>query len=82
MTDYPIARTIGELISILSDMDPNTVPMSHEPPFTGVKVVEQNNGKVMIASLWDTDEGRAQRAEHKLAKVAHTPTKPNLQKPQ
>lgn len=62
MTDYQIARTVGELIAILSEMDPSAVPMSHEPPFTGVKVVAQDNGKVMLASLWNTDEGRAFRA--------------------
>lgn len=74
MEDYPIARTVGELIAILSKLDPNSVPMSHEPPFTGVKVVAQDDsGKVMLASLWNTEEGRAQRAAEKLEMASRQP---------
>lgn len=66
MTDYPIARTVDELIAVLSELDPQAVPTSHEPPFTGVKVVLQDSGKVMLASLWNTGEGRELRAAEKL----------------
>lgn len=61
MTEPRIVRTVSELVAVLGQLDPNTVPTSHEPPFTGVKVVPQDNGKVYIASLWNTAEGRQMR---------------------
>ena len=64
--NYTICRTVADLIAELSKLPPDTVPLSHEPPFTGIKVVPQEGGgKVMLASLWNTDEGRAQRAAEK-----------------
>lgn len=64
MTQAPrICRTVAEIITVLGDLDPATIPISHEPPFTGVKVVPQDNGKVYIASLWNTTEGREMRGK-------------------
>lgn len=67
---YPIARTVAELINELAKLPPEAVPHSHEPPFTGVKIVPGDNGRVYIASLWNTDEGRAERAERKKTMAA------------
>jgi len=43
-------RTVGELIAVLQQFPAETVPFSYEPPFTGCLVVEQSNGRIMIAS--------------------------------
>lgn len=65
---HTICRTVADLIVELSKLPPETIPTSHEPPFTGVKVVPQEGrGKVFIASLWNTDEGRTERATAKAA---------------
>jgi hypothetical protein len=42
--------TVGELIAVLQGLPPETIPFSYEhPPFTGCLVIQQNDGKVMIA---------------------------------
>lgn len=43
-----IANTAGQLIDILSKLDPDTVVMTIDPPFDGVKVVPQGDGKALI----------------------------------
>lgn len=60
-----IVRTVTDLIAELQKLDSDTIPISHEPPFTGVQIVPQEDGKVYIASLWNSDEGRAYRAARK-----------------
>jgi hypothetical protein len=44
-----IYRTIGELVAALQKLDQNAVPYSIGIPFTGVQLVAQDNGKVLIA---------------------------------
>lgn len=63
MTEPRICHTVAELIEFLGELDPNAVVMSHEPPFTGVYVVPQSTGQILIASLHSTDEGKAYRDE-------------------
>jgi Iap family predicted aminopeptidase len=65
MTQNTIVRTAGELIEALKAFDPASKLISHEPPFTGVQLVEQGNGSILLASLWNSDEGRAYRAASK-----------------
>lgn len=55
-------RTVKELIDTLSQLDQESTPISHEGPFTGVRVIPQESGNVLIASLWNTDEGRDYRS--------------------
>lgn len=64
-----IVKTVSDLIAELQKLDGATIPISHEPPFTGVQIVPQEDGKVYIASLWNSAEGRAYRAASK-----HQPT--------
>jgi hypothetical protein len=45
-----IVTTVADLIRELSKLPANTVPISLEPPFTGVKIVQQDNGKVLLSS--------------------------------
>jgi len=54
-----VAKTVSELIEILREMPPETVPYGPEPPFTGVAVGDPHEGKVGIFSMRDTPEGRA-----------------------
>lgn len=65
MTQNAIVRTAGELIEALKAFAPACKVISHEPPFTGIQLVEQGNGSILIASLWNSDEGRAHRAASK-----------------
>lgn len=41
-------RTVGALREALAALPDDAVPMTPEPPFTGVKLVPQNSGKVLI----------------------------------
>lgn len=74
MTDATTARTVIDLIETLQRLDPMAPVISHEPPFTGVQVVPQGDGSVYIASLWNSDEGRAERASRPATKATATPS--------
>lgn len=56
-----ICRNAGELIKALAEFEAGATVFASEPPFTGIKLVPQSNGKLLIASLYDTEEGRAYR---------------------
>lgn len=43
-----ICKTVGELIAELQKLPSETVPISLEPPFNGVKLVPDHNGKVLF----------------------------------
>ena len=43
-----ICRTVAELIVELQKLPPETVPLSLEPPFDGVRLVPDANGKVLF----------------------------------
>jgi len=73
MTGNTIARTVIDLIEVLQRLDPGALVISHEPPFTGVQVVPQGDGSVYIASLWNSDEGRAERASRPATKATAKP---------
>lgn len=45
-----IIRTVGELIKELEKLPSSTIPISLEPPFDGIKLVPQGNGKVLFSS--------------------------------
>lgn len=51
-----VIKTVADLIDVLSRMEPTAVPISTEPPFTGVRITVcdpdegQEHGKVMIHS--------------------------------
>ncbi len=51
-----VIKTVGELVEILSRMDPDTVPISTEPPFDGIRItvcdpeVDTGQQKVLIHS--------------------------------
>jgi hypothetical protein len=46
--DEVVCNTVGELIAALSKIPPETIPIGIEPPFDGIKVVPQTNGKVLF----------------------------------
>lgn len=64
------ARTVIDLIEVLQRLEPGAPVISHEPPFTGVQVVPQEDGSVYIASLWNSDEGRAHRVSRKATQAS------------
>jgi len=41
-------RTIKELIEALERLDQDAVPMAAEPPFSGVRLILQESGKILI----------------------------------
>ena len=43
-----ICKTVAELIAELQKLPPETIPISIDPPFDGVKIVGQENGKVLF----------------------------------
>jgi hypothetical protein len=43
-----VCNTVGELIEALSKLPPETVPIGIDPPFDGIKLVVQHNGKVLL----------------------------------
>lgn len=43
-----ICRTVSEIITELQKLPPETTPISLEPPFDGVALVAQSNGKVLF----------------------------------
>lgn len=43
-------RTVKELIEALQRLNQSAVPMAAEPPFTGVRVILQSSGKVLICT--------------------------------
>lgn len=43
-----IATTVSELVSILQTMSPSARIYTIEPPFDGVKLVEQGDGAILI----------------------------------
>ena len=49
-----VVRTVGELREALAKFPDDTVPFSWEhPPFTGVCLVPQNSGKLLIGPADD-----------------------------
>lgn len=49
MSDTVICRTAAELIEALKKLPPDTGIYTREPPFTGVSVVPQGDGKLLFA---------------------------------
>lgn len=43
-----IASNVGELIDILKKLDPSAKVLTTEPPFDGLKVVNQKNGSFLF----------------------------------
>lgn len=43
-----LVDTVADLIEVLQMMDPKAVPVGPWPPFTGVRVVSQTSGHVLI----------------------------------
>ena len=43
-----VANTVAEWIAILSKLPPDTVPFTIDPPFDGVKVSVQGDGKILL----------------------------------
>lgn len=41
-------NTVGQLIEALKGIDPATVVATMAPPFTGVRLIQQQDGKVII----------------------------------
>ena len=53
-----IALTVGELRNLLEQFPDETVPFSWEhPPFTGVCLVPQNDGKLLIGPADERAKG-------------------------
>lgn len=48
-SDYGVAETIGNLMALLGMFDPHRTPVTIEPPFTGVRVIPQESGSILIA---------------------------------
>jgi hypothetical protein len=48
-----IIKSIAVLIEELKKLPQDSVPVASEPPFEGVRLVPQPDGKVLIASLRD-----------------------------
>lgn len=46
-------KTVGELRAELAKLPDDCVPISLEPPFDGVLLVPQNDGKVLFATQRD-----------------------------
>ncbi len=45
-------RTVAELIEALKALPPDTVPISLDPPFAGVEIVPQEDGRsVLLAPI-------------------------------
>lgn len=49
MSDAIICRTAAELIDALKKLPPETGIFTSEPPFTGVMIVPQDDGKMLFA---------------------------------
>lgn len=52
-----IHKTVADLIDALSQIDQSAVPHSMDAPFTGVRLVPQNDGKILIAPPPREDKG-------------------------
>lgn len=48
--DSAVRQTVGDLIEALSGLPKDTNVFTLRPPFTGVVLIPQNNGSVMITS--------------------------------
>ena len=48
-----IAKTVSELTALLASLPPDAVVFSVEPPFSGVKLVPQDSGGVLVAPIRD-----------------------------
>lgn len=48
-----IAQTVSQLAALLATLPPDAVVIAKEPPFTGVKLVPQDSGKVLVAPIRD-----------------------------
>lgn len=52
MSEYPIARTVAELIAELQRLDPTAAVFTSQPPFTGVQVIRQKeSGDVFVSPM-------------------------------
>lgn len=75
-----VIKTVGELIEVLSRMDPETIPIALEPPFTGVRLVECDGdadgpAKVLISCPPRAKEdlvGRAKSTGKRLASATRS----------
>jgi hypothetical protein len=47
--EVKIHSSVGELIEALKAVDPNAIPFATEPPFTGVRLIHQADGNVLIS---------------------------------
>ena len=43
-----IAKNVGELIEVLKSLDPSARIFTIDPPFDGLKVVDQENGSFLF----------------------------------
>lgn len=43
-----VANNVGELIEILKSLDPSARVFTIDPPFDGLKVVDQDNGSFLF----------------------------------
>jgi len=59
-----IARNVGELIDILKKLDPSARVFTINPPFDGLKLVDQENGSFLFC--------RPREPESRTASSSHT----------
>lgn len=45
-----IVKTVGEMVEALQKLPPEWRVISLEPPFTGVKIVNQESGSILFAA--------------------------------
>ena len=64
-----IAKNVGELIDILKKLDPTARVLTIDPPFEGLKVVDQENGSFLFCRP-RTPETKA--TPHSSAAVPHS----------
>lgn len=58
-----LCETVGQLLAALAAFPEDATPMSIEPPFDGVAVLTQGNGRVMIGGTRDIRRAMGQKVD-------------------